>query len=1158
MFTNNNLQNNSKDSSEDIMSWGSPLPGTVELPKTKTKLDFLDDDIFEQDKNISLVEKNKIEIKSPNFILSSSSEESNLNKKLDNNDNLTSSVIVDNSYKNDNNNILLDRNNEIELDNDRSLENSNIDVINTLNKTDTKYTENNKTNFENSNIQNDNNFKSKNNLFFDESEDNDLFIIKKNSNLLENQNNDLDKNNISMIKDSIENSDNFKSDVYAYQCINSLEELKSNNNILINNSKEYDETYNIVTSEPDSIVNSDKNISFKNVPKDILNILKNDYKIEEIIKKEKIFSNEFKLSLDNLNSLENINSYFENYENYGLVKYLILKDIINKNLNNIMTEFDKNDSKMTNFDKNLNYIMTEFDKKNFEMSGFDKNLSGMTGFDKSVSEMTGFDGLHKVESIKNNNEEIFPNNTQEVPLNTYNNNIPLQCNKDTTIYSSNNIVSFSSIFDNFLNSVNFKEGNFYQIEKSKDEFLIRKFILSQKRQILLICLFYKRNKINLEYFEKIFKNKFCKFIFKNLKREDYDIIKKEIENELKSDNRKVQEGYENEDKNENITNGYVSDESENVMDRYDDVHKNDTILKNTQELSYDTMQNDTTINNDKISIDNTDKEKISIDNNKTFELNNSETKIKFDPIFENNLFSESADVNYINYYNNSESIEFLAEADSKPFIDSSTKERNKEVFNDSSNLNDISRNSSSNFNDISRNSSVMESIKKLKISETKGDDKINNTNLNNTKDELSFDDNLKSNIIPDFLKSNSSEEIIDKNNRRINKTNDLSSEEQKVDYKNLISENNNHDNNENLSFDNVIYKNINHNINNKDLDNSNSFISSDDNIKFSPNFSNNSKNLFDDSESFTFESSEKEIFKKEENIKDLRSIESNNENQADNNVYLNFKEHNKLENEELNDLQRGLIEEKIILNKNTFENEEKNKSILESTKSENSNNQIKDKDIITLSEKLKEDFVNSGHEENQVIEENNKTNSDDLDKNFLLLTSNNNEEFNIHTENNNSILNQNIFFEENNEDSLYKNNSYAKSTMNLENNEEPSLYNKNFSKSFADIFSLEGKEVNNNIDVSSYVEESKDEKNILQSMESKPSVLSSIFGIFKRKPEVVNTPEPNIMIERMNRPKTAEMKVPNKERIVSHNIYANKKAGDKCEIPGFKPVKKQQ
>lgn len=146
------------------------------------------------------------------------------------------------------------------------------------------------------------------------------------------------------------------------------------------------------------------------------------------------------------------------------------------------------------------------------------------------------------------------------------------------------------------------------------------------------------------------------------------------------------------------------------------------------------------------------------------------------------------------------------------------------------------------------------------------------------------------------------------------------------------------------------------------------------------------------------------------------------------------------------------------------------------------------------------------------------------------------------------------------EKTVYKTGSGSRSSSNLEHEEDPG-YKKKFSKSFADIFMLEGDSaVSGTLDVSSYVPEAKEgDKPLMQSYDesdSKSSVISSLFGFFKKKqPERAKAKDDPYM-NRLTRPLKAEIKVPEKERRVIHSSYANKKQAENFEIPGFKQPKK--
>lgn len=135
-------------------------------------------------------------------------------------------------------------------------------------------------------------------------------------------------------------------------------------------------------------------------------------------------------------------------------------------------------------------------------------------------------------------------------------------------------------------------------------------------------------------------------------------------------------------------------------------------------------------------------------------------------------------------------------------------------------------------------------------------------------------------------------------------------------------------------------------------------------------------------------------------------------------------------------------------------------------------------------------------------------------------------------------------------------------TPELPKDEKNQLYKKKFSKSFADIFDVGGEaSAPSNVDLSSYVpdvSESDKPISMTESTDTKGSVLSSIFGIFKKKPVEPTKPKPNIMQERMSRPLKAELQAPEKkERTVIQSSYANMKNTDNVEIPGFKPIRKK-
>jgi len=123
------------------------------------------------------------------------------------------------------------------------------------------------------------------------------------------------------------------------------------------------------------------------------------------------------------------------------------------------------------------------------------------------------------------------------------------------------------------------------------------------------------------------------------------------------------------------------------------------------------------------------------------------------------------------------------------------------------------------------------------------------------------------------------------------------------------------------------------------------------------------------------------------------------------------------------------------------------------------------------------------------------------------------------------------------------------------------LYNKKFSKSFADIFTLEsGEPAPESLDLSSYVPEvSNTDKPVFTAdePESKGSVISSLFGMFKKKPAEPKRATDDIMQARLSRPLKAAIQAPEKrERKVVQTSYANMKNGESVDIPGFKPTKK--
>lgn len=149
--------------------------------------------------------------------------------------------------------------------------------------------------------------------------------------------------------------------------------------------------------------------------------------------------------------------------------------------------------------------------------------------------------------------------------------------------------------------------------------------------------------------------------------------------------------------------------------------------------------------------------------------------------------------------------------------------------------------------------------------------------------------------------------------------------------------------------------------------------------------------------------------------------------------------------------------------------------------------------------------------------------------------------------------------DENQDKTVYLSETSSKSSSDLKS-DTSSLYKNKFSKSFADIFTLEG-DASENIssDVSSYIADTTENDKPLLSLgevEEKSSVISSIFGMFKKKPVESPQPKNDPYLNRSSRPKTAELKIPEKERKVVHTPYANKKQADSFEIPGFKKVNK--
>lgn len=138
-------------------------------------------------------------------------------------------------------------------------------------------------------------------------------------------------------------------------------------------------------------------------------------------------------------------------------------------------------------------------------------------------------------------------------------------------------------------------------------------------------------------------------------------------------------------------------------------------------------------------------------------------------------------------------------------------------------------------------------------------------------------------------------------------------------------------------------------------------------------------------------------------------------------------------------------------------------------------------------------------------------------------------------------------------ESVYKNPSNVKSASDLL---EDNVYKKKFSKSFADIFSLDGQtEVSETPDLSScFAEITETDKPIL---DVKETVSSGFFGFFRRKPAVVAQPKEDPLLDRATRPLKAELKMPqNKERKVVQSPYANMKGAASVDIPGFNSTKK--
>lgn len=128
-----------------------------------------------------------------------------------------------------------------------------------------------------------------------------------------------------------------------------------------------------------------------------------------------------------------------------------------------------------------------------------------------------------------------------------------------------------------------------------------------------------------------------------------------------------------------------------------------------------------------------------------------------------------------------------------------------------------------------------------------------------------------------------------------------------------------------------------------------------------------------------------------------------------------------------------------------------------------------------------------------------------------------------------------------------------------QDNEKEPLYKEKFSKSFADIFTLEAaSSVTESLDISSYVSDASDaDRSILQLDDSstKSSVISSFFGLFKKKNQEQKVTQDDFMLDRIKRPLKAEIKAPEKkakkERKGIQNQYANKKEAESIEIPGF-------
>lgn len=145
------------------------------------------------------------------------------------------------------------------------------------------------------------------------------------------------------------------------------------------------------------------------------------------------------------------------------------------------------------------------------------------------------------------------------------------------------------------------------------------------------------------------------------------------------------------------------------------------------------------------------------------------------------------------------------------------------------------------------------------------------------------------------------------------------------------------------------------------------------------------------------------------------------------------------------------------------------------------------------------------------------------------------------------------------ENMIYKTGLGSKSSSDLE--QENPVYKKKFSKSFADIFTLEGDDaVPSNLDVSSYVLKAEErDRPLMQSCDesdSKTSVISSLFGFFKKKQPESSANKDDPYMNRFNMPLKAEIRLPEKERKVVHSFYANRKQAEGLEIPGFKQSKR--